>query len=189
MTNFEIQIIDFKTYKQEIIHLRKESWKAFHSNLLAEEFDDKKDELVDLSSLHCGLIVNDKLVATHRLQFINSITELPYTEKFKIPKTKNSNWYAYNFEENDYVKLTLPVAATGRLVIHPDYRKKGISKKILLFWIQLSKEKKIKTLLSYPSPWMLNSLLKVGFTYEKTLKHVFKPLPDLDVLLVKMNLN
>ena len=70
------------------------------------------------------------------------------------------------------------------MVIHPDFRKKGISKQILNFWIEYSKNNSIKSLLSYPSPWMLNSLLDVGFLSQKNLGRVFSPLPTIDITLV-----
>ena len=48
----------------------------------------------------------------------------------------------------------------------------------------LVKNNNIKSLLSYPSPWMVDSLLDLGFTSEKGLGTVFGPLPTIDITLV-----
>ena len=80
--------------------------------------------------------------------------------------------------------MSPPVVSTGRMVIHPDFRKKGISKQILNFWIEYSKNNNVKSLLSYPSPWMKDLLLDLGFSSEKNLGSVFGPLPTIDITLV-----
>lgn len=186
---YKIEVINFGVHKEGIIELREQCWSDFHSNeLIKEEFYSQQDEIEDLASIHCGIIENNKLVATHRLQLINSIKQLPYSENFEPNTTIGSDWCTYKEENNEYVVMRPPVAATGRMVIHVDYRKKGISEAILNFWIKTAREKGIKTLISYPSPWMVKTLLKVGFRYEKKLKNVFKPLPSIDLALVTLKL-
>ena len=186
---YKIEIINFNVHKEEIIELRKQCWSNFHSkDLIKEEFYSQQDKIEDLASIHCGIIENNKLVATHRLQLINSIKQLPYSENFEPNTTIGSDWCTYKEENKEYVVMRPPVAATGRMVIHVDYRKKRISEAILNFWIKTAREKGIKTLISYPSPWMVKTLLKVGFRYEKKLKNVFKPLPSIDLALVTLKL-
>ena len=184
--DYEVQLIDFKLYQNEIIELRNFCWNEFNSEVVSEEFYSKQDEIEDLSSIHCGIIQENKLVATHRLQLVNSIDELPYSSNFKDSKVENSKWLTYKYKDDDYVVLESPVAGTGRLVVHPDYRKRGISKLILTYWIKVAQERNIKSLLSYPSPWMVKELLELGFSFEKNLKGVFKPLPTIDLALVTM---
>jgi|TARA_B110000881_G_C18457151_1_gene454227 GNAT superfamily N-acetyltransferase len=184
---YKIEVINFDVYKKEIIKLREQSWSDFHSkNLIKGEFYSQQDKIEDLSSIHCGIIENNKLVATHRLQIINSIEQLPYSENFEPNTTIGSNWCTYKEEKNQYVVMIPPVAATGRLAIHVDYRKKGIPEDILNFWIKTARERGIKTLIAYPSPWIVKTLLKVGFRYEKKIKNVFKPLPLIDLVIVTM---
>ena len=186
---YKIEVINFDVHKEEILELRKRCWSDFHSkNLIKEEFHSQQDEIEDLASIHCGIIENNKLVATHRLQLINSIQQLPYGENFEPNTTIGSDWCTYKEKNREYVVMRPPVAATGRMVIRVDYRKKGISEAILNFWIKIAREKGIKTLISYPSPWMIKTLLKVGFRYEKKLKNVFKPLPTIDLALVTLKL-
>jgi predicted GNAT family N-acyltransferase len=187
MTNpedFEVKLIDFKTHKNELMQLRKLCWEVTKSIIKYEEFFTEKDLLVDYSSIHCGLFKNEKLIASHRLQTLNSLSDLPFAQHFNPSKIIGSNWYTYSKNENDYVVMTAPIVTTGRLVIHPAYRKVKISEKILTFWIKYSKQNNFKTLISFPSPWMINKLIDVGFKAEKGLGFVFAPLPSINITLM-----
>jgi predicted GNAT family N-acyltransferase len=187
MTNpedFEVKLIDFKTHKNELMQLRKLCWEETKSIIKYEEFFTEKDLLVDYSSIHCGLFKNEKLIASHRLQTLNSLSDLPFAQHFNPSKIIGSNWYTYSKNENDYVVMTAPIVTTGRLVIHPAYRKVKISEKILTFWIKYSKQNNFKTLISFPSPWMINKLIDVGFKAEKGLGFVFAPLPSINITLM-----
>ena len=187
---FNVTLIDFNTYKDEILNLRASCWGLHHNDLITHEFYSKQDEVEDLASIHCGIIVNKRLIACHRLLVNQSISDLPYSDHFLAPIQIGEDWHAYRYdrEDDDFVILKPPVASTGRLVIHPDFTKKGIPRLIIKFWIQTSKNLNIKTLLSYPSPWMVATLLDLGFTYEKELIGVFKPLPKINLVLTMMKL-
>lgn len=181
---FKVRIIDYKLYKTELLELRRHSWLSSSSNVDSEKLISKKDDVIDIKAIHCGVFENQKLIASHRLQPITNIKDLPFSNHFETSKIVDSNWYTYGTDGTDYVKMATPVVSTGRMVIHPDFRKQGISKQILNFWIEYSKNNNIKSLLSFPSPWMLNSLLDLGFSYEKILGKVFAPVPSIDITLV-----
>lgn len=183
-SELEIKLFDYNLYKFELIELRKCSWNATCSKINSALFISDKDDIIDASSIHCGVFYNEKLVASHRLQPINKIEELPFSENFEKSKVVDFEWHTYGENGANYVPMTPPVVSTGRLVIHPEFRKKGLAKQILSFWIEYSKNNNIKSLLSYPSPWMVKSLLDVGFTSEKDLGKVFNPLPTIDITLV-----
>lgn len=180
----EVQLIDFKTHKDALMQLRKLCWEQTKSSIKYEEFFTEKDLLIDFSSIHCGIFKNEKLIASHRLQTLNLLDDLPFAQHFNPSKIINSNWYTYSKNESDYVVMAAPIATTGRLVIHPEFRKIKISEKILSFWVNYSKENNIKTLISFPSPWMVNKLLDVGFLVEKGLGFVFAPLPSISITLM-----
>jgi|GEM_PF-2653201 GNAT superfamily N-acetyltransferase len=187
---FNVELIDFKAFKDEILNLRAYCWGIHHKDLITQEFYSKQDEIEDLASIHCGIIVNNQLIACHRLLLNESILDLPYSEHFSSPIQRGKYWYAYRYnrENDDFVVMRPPVASTGRLVIHPNYTKKGIPMLIIKFWIQTCKDMNVRTLLSYPSPWMVTTLLDLGFTYEKELIGVFKPLPKINLVLTMMKL-
>ena len=183
-SEFEIKLFDYNLYKSELLELRKFSWNTTSSKINSELLNSEKDEIIDASAVHCGVFYNEKLIASHRLQPIKSIEELPFSDSFEKSKIVDFEWHTYGENGANYVPMTPPVVSTGRLVIHPNYRKKGLSKQILNFWIEYSKNNNIKSLLSYPSPWMVDSLLDLGFTSEKGLGTVFGPLPTIDITLV-----
>ncbi|GGE41118.1 hypothetical protein [Psychroflexus planctonicus] len=182
--DLKVNFIDFKTYEDQILSLREKSWKKFHDDLSANEFYSLEDKVEDLKSKHCGIVLNKKLIASYRLMIINTIAEVPYQENYKNGEVINKKWYIYN-QNNDGVYIHPKVACTGRMVIDMNYRKENIPEKLISFWISYVKKENIKTLLSYPTPWMLNKLYINDFKYQKTLKNVFKPLPKIDLILVK----
>jgi hypothetical protein len=184
LQDLEVKLIDFKTNKNELMHLRKLCWEQTESSIKHKEFFTEKDLLIDFASIHCGVFKNEKLIASQRLQTLNSLDDLPFAQHFNPSNIIDSNWYTYSKKESDYVVMAAPIATTGRLVIHPDFRKVKISEKILTFWIDYSKENNIKTLISFPSPWMVNKLLDVGFSVEKGLGFVFTPLPSINITLM-----
>lgn len=183
-TEFEVKLIDFIANKSELIQLRKLCWEGAKCNMSFKEFFTEKDELVDLSSKHCGVFKDKKLIASHRLKTIDTLEDLPFTKHFKASKIIDSNWYTFSEDEVNYVVMKPPIVTTGRLIIHPNFRKKGIAEKILTFWFDFLKNENIKTLISFPSPWMVNKLLEVGFEFEKNLGNVFQPVPTINITLV-----
>jgi len=183
-SEFEIKLFDYNLYKSELLELRRYCWGSTNSEIDSEKLISKQDEIIDASAVHCGVFENQKLIASHRLQPINSIEELPFSNYFEPSKIKDLQWYTYGENGSNYVEMSPPVVSTGRMVIHPDFRKKGISKQILNFWIEYSKNNNVKSLLSYPSPWMKDLLLDLGFSSEKNLGSVFGPLPTIDITLV-----
>jgi|TARA_B110000967_G_C18889721_1_gene566451 hypothetical protein len=184
ITEFEVKLIDYITNKTEIIQLRKLCWENTKSNMQYAEFLTEKDNLVDLSSIHCGVFKDKKLIASHRLQTLDSIEDLPFIKHFKASKIIGSNWYTFSEDEVNYVIMKPPIVTTGRLIIHPNFRKKGIAENILTFWFDFLKNENIKTLISFPSPWMVDKLLEVGFKFEKQLGNVFEPVPTINITLV-----
>lgn len=183
---FEVKLIDFEYYREELLQLRKLCWQQEKSKIKFKDFFTQKDILLDFSSIHCGIFHNEKLIASHRLQILDSIEDLPFSKQFKPTKVKGSNWYTFSNDKFDYTLMKVPIATTGRLVIHPSYRKKGISESILSFWIDFSKKNNINTLISFPSPWMVSKLLKAGFEFKKNLGNVFEPVPSIEITLVIM---
>ena len=183
-SEFEIKLFDYNLYKAELLELRRYSWGSTNSEIDSEKLISKQDEIIDASAVHCGVFDNEKLIASHRLQPINSIEELPFSNYFEPSKITDLQWHTYGENGANYVEMTPPVVSTGRMVIHPDFRKKGLSKQILNFWIEYSKNNNVKSLLSFPSPWMKDLLLDVGFSSEKKLGKVFNPLPTIDITLV-----
>ena len=181
---FEVKLIDFITNKTELIQLRKLCWEGTKTNMNFKEFFTEKDDLLDLSSIHCGVFKDKKLIASHRLSPINTIEDLPFTKHFKASKIIDSNWYTFSEDEVNYVVMKPPIVTTGRLIIHPNFRKKGAAEKILAFWIGFAKNENIKTLISFPSPWMVNKCLEAGFEFEKQLGNVFEPAPSINITLV-----
>lgn len=181
---FRVELIDYELYKNELLELRKFSWASSDSNVDSEKLISEKDSIIDKTAVHCGIFENQKLIASHRLQPINNTNELPFSDYFDKSKVIDSEWYTYGNKGTDYVKMTPPVVSTGRMVIHPNFRKKGISRQILDFWIEYSKNNNIKSLLSFPSPWMVKSLLDQGFSSEKKLGNVFDPVPTINITLV-----
>ena len=184
ITEFEVKLIDYITNKTEIIQLRKLCWENTKSNMQYAEFLTEKDNLVDLSSIHCGVFKDKKLIASHRLQTLDSIEDLPFIKHFKASKIIGSNWYTFSEDEVNYVIMKPPIVTTGRLIIHPNFRKKGIAENILTFWFDFLKNENIKTLISFPSPWMVDKLLEVGFKFEKQLGNVLEPVPTINITLV-----
>ncbi|MGK0413422.1 MAG: GNAT superfamily N-acetyltransferase [Polaribacter sp.] len=182
--DLEVKLIDFKTHKTELIQLRQLCWEASTSNINFKKFFTEKDELVDLSSMHCAVFKDKKLIASHRLTPIDTIEDLPFIKHFKASKIIDSNWYTFSEDEVNYVVMKPPIVTTGRLVIHPNFRKKGIAEKILTFWFDFLKNENIKTLISFPSPWMVNKLLEVGFEFEKQLGDVTETGPTINITLV-----
>lgn len=183
-SEFEIKLFDYNLYKYELLELRRYCWGSTSSEIDSEKLLNNQDKIIDESAVHCGVFENQKLIASHRLQAINSIEELPFSNYFEKSKIKDSQWFTYGENGSNYVEMLPPVASTGRMVIHPDFRKKGISKQILNFWIEYSKNNNVKSLLSYPSPWMKDLLLDIGFSSEKSLGSVFSPLPTINITLV-----
>ncbi|MGK0328994.1 hypothetical protein [Polaribacter sp.] len=183
-SEFEVKLIDFTANKTELIHLRKLCWENTKSNMKYDEFLTEKDNLIDLSSIHCGVFKDKNIIASHRLQTLDSIEDLPFIKHFKASKIIGSNWYTFSEDEVNYVIMKPPIVTTGRLIIHPNFRKKGIAENILTFWFDFLKNENIKTLISFPSPWMVNKLLEVGFEFEKQLGNVFEPVPTINITLV-----
>ena len=186
---FDIQILDFKDYKDEILSLRSYCWSLYHKDLNTVAFYTEKEAKEDESSMHCGIFNKGKLIAVQRLLFIGSIEVLPYPDFFQFNSVgEKLNKLSYKDDKEQVITVQLPAAATGRLVIHPDFQNKGISKLILTFLIDYAKKHKIKTLLSFPASWMLNMLYSLGFICVKKRKGVFKPMPELDVFMLKKEL-
>ena len=102
---FKVRIIDYKLYKTEMLELRRHSWLSSSSNVDSEKLISKKDDAIDIKAIYCGVFENQKLIASHRLQPITNIKDLPFSNHFETSKIVDSNWYTYGTDGTDYVKM------------------------------------------------------------------------------------
>ncbi len=151
-----LERIKFSEYKKEITSLRQLAWKErtkFPSeNLIIQ---DKLDES-DLS-IHWGVFNDHELIASCRVSILSTIEQLPYKDIFKDLDLL----FSHNF------------AFYSRLVIHPDYRKKGLAKELDEIRVNELKNQNVKLALATARDWRLNYLIGEGWKMVKPVEEEY----------------
>ncbi|MBI9066877.1 MAG: GNAT family N-acetyltransferase [Salinivirgaceae bacterium] len=141
--------VNYPEHRDEIGRLRYMAWKDVEG--INKDFFAKGywiDEL-DKSS-DCWIIkYEDKIVASGRLSIHFTLESIPWYDK--IPKKAMA-------------ELKLPIASINRLVVHPDFRKNGLSKPLDEIRIMTAKEnKELKTIIAEPVVSRFEVLEEQGF--------------------------
>ncbi len=146
------EVLTDHTRLEEIYKLRALAWKNSPSG---KEFNLKnhpqifRDNLEERSIHYISTDKNDMIIGSARLTLCNKIDELPYMDLF--------------LEHEKAIPLQRPFLLYSRLVIHPDFRKKGLSKELDL--IRIEKQLQLKTLfgLVMVMPKRLHQIKSYGY--------------------------
>lgn len=159
----------------EIGKLRIECWKA---NLKSDEIDEKLlknsfwvDEY-EKNAFHWVVMSNDAVIASARLSF-----HLEF---------KNMPWY-YAMSDYNFSNLKFPIASINRLVVKPDFRRRGIARKLDTYRIAMAKELGASAIIAQPAPNRVESLKKLGFIYYGKISRT-NELPGVDFSLMVLHL-
>jgi GNAT superfamily N-acetyltransferase len=106
------------------------------------------DELDDETAIYWLTKDDGKLAATARLNIFDSLEKLPHKEEFS---------------PYDFSQIEMPYAFMSRLVVIKDYRRKGIAYDLDRYRVLEAYEHGAKAILSLPTPYRVNSFLKLGF--------------------------
>lgn len=166
------KVLNFENEHLEILKLRQLSWRKNPTGKIVE-VDAEGDREDDIRDVHYGIYKGVFLVAALRMGIFSQIEKTPYYNRFEDMKDK----------------FTLkPFGALNRLVVHPDYRNEGLGLMVMNGMAEEAKKKGVKTLLAYPSPWSVKLMEQAKYVNVKSLGDCFKPLPGLEILIMKREL-
>lgn len=179
---FVDKIDDFNYYRifypekiEEIGKLRIECWKASLAENEIEETLLKSSIWIDefdINAFHWIVQYQNILAGAARLSF-----HLEF---------KNMPWY-YTMNDYDFNYLKFPIASINRLVVKPDFRRKGIAKKLDNLRIEMAKELGATAIIAQPAPNRIKSLTNLGFEYCGKINRT-KELPGVDFSLMILSL-
>jgi predicted GNAT family N-acyltransferase len=135
---------------EEIGRLRYLAWKDVEG--INKDFFAHGRWLDDYDKLsHLWIIrYKNQIVATARLSIHNKINDIPWHEC--IPPEAMG-------------LINPPVASINRLSVHPDFRKKGLTRPLDLVRIKVATELKVNAILAEPVLERFNTLEKYGFQH------------------------
>lgn len=145
---YNVQQLIYPDRIDEIGRLRFIAWqteKGFNAAFFSKGY--WIDELDEVSFLW-AITHNNKVIASARLSIHKEMGFIPWNEY--IPG-----------EARD--KIIFPAASINRLVVHPAYREKGLSKPLDKVRIETAKENKVKCIIAEPVPKRYATLKKYGF--------------------------
>ncbi len=145
---YTLQKVNYPEYIEEIGRLRYLAWKDVEG--INKDFFSKGywiDEY-DKSSLLWIIKSGNTIAASARLSIHHTIETIPW--KNSIPPG------AADF-------ILTPVASMNRLTVHPDFRRRGLSKQLDLVRIQAAREEKVKTIIAEPTKSRVSVIEKYGF--------------------------
>ncbi|MAD96993.1 MAG: hypothetical protein CMB99_06660 [Flavobacteriaceae bacterium] len=152
----QLQEIKYQRFQKEITNLRQLAWgseiKPYPFNKVIFDELDKNDK-----TKHWGVFHENELVGTCRLSVLSSIDELPYSELFSgLDLAPFTNFAFYS-----------------RLVIHPDFRGRGLANQLDEVRIQTIKNLDIKLTIATARDWRLHYLQKEGWKLVKKIDQYF----------------
>ena len=150
ITHFKPFLLTDLSRLQEIYNLRVVAWESSAVNKIVtkELFPNGWSDEQDIMGLHWIITKENHIIASARLNIINSIKELED---------------GYAFEKFD-VPNTAPIAFYSRLVIHPNYRKLGLSSLLDIVRLKYIKRNNINYAIASCHDERLKSLTNLGFT-------------------------
>ena len=142
--------VQYPDHIEEIGRLRYLAWKDVEG--INKDFFSRGLWVDDYDKIsHLWIICyKEQIVATARLSIHNGINEIPWNDL--IPK--------------EALKLiNPPVATISRLCVHPDFRKKGLSRPLDLVRIKEATELKVNAIIAEPILERFNTLEKYGYQH------------------------
>lgn len=142
--------VNYPEYIEDIGRLRYLAWKDVEG--INRDFFSKGywiDEW-DKTSLIWIIKFNKIIIASARLSIHHNIESIPWNDC--IPSEARE-------------LLITPLASMNRLIVHPDFRKRGLSRPLDLVRIHTAKEKKMKTIIAEPTTARISTIQRYGFRY------------------------
>lgn len=142
--------VQYPDHIEEIGRLRYLAWKDiegfnkdfFSQGLWIDDYD---------KFSHLWIIrYKNQIVATARLSIHNEVNDIPWHDC--IPQEAKG-------------LINPPVAMITRLAVHPDFRRRGLSRPLDLVRIKLATELKVNAILAEPVLERFNTLEKYGFQH------------------------
>ena len=131
---------------KRIYRLRVTAWRE--SGLISSDrYPEGWSDELDQQAIHWVIKHSKNIVAAARLNILESLDELPYPGVFQDYEIPNLN----------------PIAFYSRLVAHPDYRGRGISKQLDSVRLDYINKNKIPLVIATARNWRIDKLKKVGF--------------------------
>jgi len=145
---FEYREIKYPEIIDEIGVLRIVSWKDEKG--VDPVFFSKPTWIEDADCVgkHFAILHKEKVVASARMTFHTTLESVPYYDLLLN-------------HELPYLKF--PIASINRLVVHPDFRRKGFSNILDLARINSCLENKINHIIAQPQDIRVEPLQKLGF--------------------------
>lgn len=140
--------VNYPEYIEEIGRLRYLAWKDVEG--INREFFSKGywiDEW-DKTSLIWIIKFNKIIIASARLSIHHDIESIPWNDCIPSEARK---------------LLITPLASMNRLIVHPNFRKRGLSQALDMARINTAKEKKLKAIIAEPTNSRVAAIEKYGF--------------------------
>ena len=146
--DYQLSRITYPEHMQEIGQLRYVAWKDIDG--INKEFFSKGYWIDDLdkNSLIWVISYKESIVASARLSFHRHFDSIPWKDGIPI-EARNS--------------LVMPVASMNRLVVHPDFQRRGLSRPLDKARIEEAKKQKMKTIIAEPTICRISVIDTYGF--------------------------
>jgi len=170
---FNIYRVDYPTLINEIGELRVIAWRT-EKGIAPDIFSQRTwlDEYDEIA-LHWIMLKEKFLMASARISIHPELSEIPWAD--------NTTVYDMSF-------LKSPVASINRLVVHPDFRGRGLTRYLDRIRIDTAKKMGVKTIIAEPVLIRINSLIDLGFKYVGKLPATIE-LPGVELGLMYLDID